>query len=174
MRLTTSAIVWLFSLVVFAATLIVAALWLPERVATHFDIHGAPNGWMSRGQHLLLFGAFGIGISGFFVGLFFVLRYLPPSMMNVSNPEYWRAPENYPRACDFLFENSFPIATLVAFFVSGINLLLVRANLQPQPALSSSLTIALAAAFLSGMVVWVIRMLRFFRRIPKSEVRAHE
>jgi uncharacterized membrane protein len=169
MRIKPSFILWLGSLVVFAGTMVVSAMYLPDRVATHFDFQGQPDGWMSRSEHLLYFGAFGVGFSAFFIGLFYAMRFLPPSLMNVSNPAYWRAPENYPRACQFLFEHSFPISAMAGLFVSGLNLLLVQANLQPQPVMSSGMTLALAGAFLLGMVFWVLSLLRFFQRVPESE-----
>lgn len=160
----TSVDLWLSSLLVFLVTLAASSFWLPERVATHFGPGGAADAWMSRGTHLTLFAVFGVGFSGFFIILFFAMRYLPPSMMNVSNPQYWRAPENYPRACAFLFQHSFSVATMACLFVTGLNLLLVQANQSKEPHMPAMPVLILAGAFLGGMAWWVVRMIQFFGR----------
>jgi uncharacterized membrane protein len=43
---------------------------LPVRIATHFDLHGTPNGWMDRGQ-----ATFGIG--GLALALWALIRFSP-------------------------------------------------------------------------------------------------
>ena len=35
---------------------------LPQRVATHFDLHGVPNGWMDRSTHAWAMVAVGVGV----------------------------------------------------------------------------------------------------------------
>lgn len=79
------------------AAVIAQAGWqyasLPERVATHFNAAGEPNGWMSRGAHvgfqigLLLF------IAALMQGLAWLNRRLPIELINVPNRDYWFAPE---------------------------------------------------------------------------------
>ena len=54
-----------------APFLLVFALWarFPENVATHWDIHGRPNGWMPRAAGLLLMPLINIGFCATFSAL---------------------------------------------------------------------------------------------------------
>jgi uncharacterized membrane protein len=168
MHNSTSKWIWTGSVLVFLLSMGVSALWLPERVATHFDFRGDPDRWMTKEQHLILFTLFGLGFSSLFPALFYVIRFLPASLLNVTNPEYWRSAEHYPQACQFLFHQSFPLAAMAIIFVSGINLALVQANQTPQPHLHMLPTLLLTMAFLGGMGWWTLRLFRFFREIPRG------
>jgi Domain of unknown function (DUF1648) len=48
---------------------------LPERVATHIDAHGQPNGWMSRNAHLGFMIVFGLGFPMFVPALVYASRF---------------------------------------------------------------------------------------------------
>jgi hypothetical protein len=160
--------IWIGSVGLFLVSMVVSAVWLPERVATHFDFRGNPDSWMSRDRHLVMFTLFGLGFSSLFPVLFYSIRYLPPSLLNVTNPEYWRSAEHYPRACQFMFHQSFPLAAMAIVFVSGINLALVQANQTPQPRLNMLPTLLLTVGFLGGMGWWTMRLFQFFRDIPRG------
>lgn len=154
--------IWLASLTVFLVTLAVSAVWLPEQVATHFDGAGEANGWMSRTVHLTAFGAFGVLFPAFFIGVFYSIRFLPPSLLNVPNPKYWRSAEHYPKACRFMFEESFIVATIASLFVTGVNILVVRSNLPKEPHMALTPMLVLTGLFLASLLVWIIRLIRFF------------
>ncbi len=168
MNTSTRISIWLASLTVFLMTLAASAAWLPERVATHFNWAGEADGWMSRSKHLMAFGAFGVLFSAFFIGIFYSIRFLPPSLLNVSNPEYWRSPEHYPEACRFMFQQSFFVATIASVFVTGLNLLVVRANLPKEPSMELTPTLILGGVFLASMLIWVIRLIRFFGKTDST------
>ncbi len=152
-------------LVVLAATL--AAIFflgsqLPDRVATHFNGAGSPDGWMPRGTAMWSSSAFATGFSAFIPALLFFIRFLPGRLLNVPRKEYWAQPDNYRRACAFLFRFSFWIATLCALFVCGCFVLLVQANRFNPPALNSAAMWFLAALYLGSLVMWTVGLLRFF------------
>lgn len=135
---------------------------LPEKVATHFNFAGRPDGWMTRGQAVWSFAAFAVGISAFVPALSFVIRFLPSGSLNVPRKDYWRSPENYPTACAYLLQWSFGIAALSAIFVLGCFLLLVRANQISPPALNSAAMWSLAGIYLSSLAIWIVRLMRYF------------
>ncbi len=84
---------------VFAAILLGASIswWhaypeLPERVASHFNGAGVPNGWMTKDQFFTL-SAFLVALA-IFTGLLppFLISKMNPSLINLPNKEYWLAP----------------------------------------------------------------------------------
>ena len=160
--------IWLATLTVFLVTLAASSAWLPEQVATHFNGAGEANGWMSRSVHLMAFGAFGVLFPAFFIGLFYSIRFLPPSLLNVPNHEYWRAPEHYPDACRFMFEQSFIVATIASMFVTGVNILVVRSNLPNPPHMPLMPILIVTGLFLVSLLFWTIRLIRFFGKTGAS------
>jgi uncharacterized membrane protein len=65
---------------------------LPERVASHFGANGEANGWMSRSGYLWFVAGMGVGLPLFIIGLSFLSKFFPISMVNVPNKEFWLAP----------------------------------------------------------------------------------
>ncbi len=158
--------VWLASLILFLGSLVVLGPMLPERVATHFGAAGEANGWMTRSEHLQAMALFGLGFPCFLIGLCYVIRFLPPSLLNVPHPEYWRSPEHYREACAYLFQESFWLGTLSSLWVTGMHALIVAANRHGTSRLDTGWSFALMAVFLAGVAVWIFRLWRHFRRLP--------
>src|SRR6266568_3055820 len=77
----------------FLGYLTYSAEHLPERVATHFDGAGHPNGWMSRSALLKGGAAFGLAFPLLVVGICALVRFLPAAAINLPRKEYWLAPE---------------------------------------------------------------------------------
>jgi uncharacterized membrane protein len=142
---------------------------LPERIATHFDGEGRPNGWMSRsGQHGLL--AIHLGMAGFIVCIGAVMHLLPPTALNTPQPAYWRKPENFRIACEFVRQWTRWFASALLVWGTVMDRQLVLANLQSQPRLDMSATWLLTAAFLATTAVAVVWMFRFLAKTPKVAV----
>lgn len=160
-------------LVLSAALLVGVAIadsqQLPERMASHFDGNGTPNGWMSRSSFALSMVAIGLGIPAFVIGITYSIRLLPAKFLNVPNPTYWRDPKNHRRACDFLFTSSlwFGIAFLIwqVFF----SRMIVGANQISPPRLDSGKTVLLTIPLLVFTFGWVIVLLLRFLKIPQAE-----
>lgn len=159
----------LFACLYFAliAILLITRHQLPENVATHFNAAGHPDGWMSRSSHLLFFALFGFLFPGFVVGLCYVTRFFPPSMINLPNRDYWTAPERLPQTHNFVFRRSLWFACLAVAFVIGIHFSILEANSHPRPELSLPILLPIAGAFLLGVLIWSLTLILPFRRIPQ-------
>lgn len=142
--------------------LYVSADELPARVATHFGASGAPDGWMERERHLTWMAVFGVLFPWFVVGLSFATRYLPGSMLNVLNREYWTAPERRKETYDFLFRHSLWFACLGVGFVIALQWMIVEANKSVPAVLSMGHLGAVAGLFLAGVAWWVVMLMRRF------------
>ena len=61
---------------------------LPERVATHFDTHGKPNGWTSRSANQRFMLAFGLVFPLSIVLLSYATRFLPSCRVNIPHGNF--------------------------------------------------------------------------------------
>ncbi len=66
---------------------------LPERVASHFDAAGAPNGWAPKDLFVGLYAGVLAIMAGSFFGLPVAMASMPTSMINLPNKDFWLAPE---------------------------------------------------------------------------------
>ena len=160
--------VWLFTLALCAFSVATSFLSLPERLATHFDAAGHPNGWSSRTAYVAFFPVLTLGVSGFVLGFTYSIRFFPASTLNVPRSSYWRASENYPRACAFIFRHSFWFATLMTLFMRYAHQSIATANLASPPVLNTGDLNRSAGLFLAGLALWIFSLIRFFLKDGRS------
>ncbi|MEO8876396.1 MAG: SdpI family protein [Polyangiaceae bacterium] len=124
------------SLGLVAGTLIISVLLepsLPARIATHFDIHGAPNGWSSR--------AFGV----WFMPLFSLAIWAFIRFAMLAAPESWRA-----RAAAAPLPAA---ATATVAFLCGLQLITLRAALHGGIGLGRELALLIGAMWIALAVL---------------------
>jgi uncharacterized membrane protein len=148
--------------------LLLAYIWgtasqLPDNVATHFDAHGTPNGWMTKRQHLIFTSAFGIGLPLFMVAAFSLIRVLPSGLVNIPNRDYWLAPERKMATSAWILRQGLWLASVIVCWIAALNFLLVRANEQQPPHLPAAPMLWLTVALLGYIVIFIVRMFRRFR-----------
>ena len=157
-----------FALVLAAIGL---ALWqhgrLPEKVASHFDGAGAPNGWMARGTHTTLHVLTVVFVAALIQGIALFNARLPKEYVNIPRRDYWLAPERAATTHAWLANMIFILGCgLVAFFMAVFRLV-YRANLAPDPQLDLTIwyyTIAL----LAFMAVIIVAIVTRFGRAPAA------
>jgi serine/threonine-protein kinase len=136
---------------------------LPERIATHFDGAGRPNGWMTRaglGSFDFRFLAFVLAVV---IGSALLIRVLPVKLINIPNRDHWFAPERRRQSHARLLGHMLWFACLMVAFLIGVNHLVFLTNLQPAGArLSGTGMVALLVSFLAVLVVWTVRLYRLF------------
>lgn len=154
---------------VFVALLAVAVVQvvvyypqLPDRLASHFDGQGRPNGWMSREA----FFAIHLGIIAILAVSFLFLpaklRLFPYRSWSLPNRGYWLSPERIDETMRYLEEQMVWCGAVTAAFMIIVIQLAVEANLNPPPVLSSAVTWLLVGYFVY-MGVWLYRLFRHFR-----------
>lgn len=143
--------------------IVLTAPKLPDRVASHFNSAGAADGWMSRSAYLWTMAGTALGVTALLLGVFSTLRYLPPSLINLPNRDYWLAPER--RAETYASFLSFGVwmAAFQMLLVLGTHLLVVKAN-QLQPPVLSTNVWWLLGGFLLSTLALVVSLLRHFRQ----------
>ena len=137
---------------------------LPDRVATHFNGSGEPNGWMSRSANQMFMLAFGLAFPLFVVLLCYLTRLLPSGLVNIPRRDYWLAPERRKETSDYLVRHSLWFACLAVCFVIGIQYSMVQTNRLTPPRLSTPILLSVAGSFLAGTAVWVVVLFHHFRR----------
>jgi hypothetical protein len=144
--------------------LILTASRLPPRVASHFNGAGAPDGWMLRNSYLWTMAGIVVGMSVLLVGVFYCIRYLPPSLINLPHRHYWLATDRRAETIEFLFQAGIWLATFQAVFLFAVHLLVVDANVS-QPVRLSSYIWILLGGFVLATIVWSYFLIQRFRRV---------
>lgn len=153
---------------IFFALLAYFAATLPPRVASHFNAHGQPDGWMSRGAFLMSMGWLGGLMPLFMLSLALVMRAMPSSLINVPHREYWLSPENRPVTSEHLSRFMAWLACFLLMFFTGLTWLVADANRQQPPRLSAAVWV-LTAAFLVAVTGAIVRMYWHFCQAPQKE-----
>ena len=139
---------------------------LPDRVASHFDAGGHPNGWMSRDAFAWTISLTYAFLGGGLLLLAQVLPRFPNSLINLPNKDYWLAPE---RRADSLARMG---RSLVRFGSVNVVLVVILVHQTIEVALGKSETLRgfLPALAVYGVytVIWCIGLLRAFRLPPRG------
>lgn len=135
---------------------------LPERVVRHFGPGGHADGWTTRSAHTVSFIVISLFFSSFVIGIVYVMRFLPPDVLNVPNAKYWRAPEHFREACEFLSLQAFWIGALSAVWCALFNYLVVRANRLSPPVLDVQLVGLVTTCYVAIVVAWLMLAVRHF------------
>lgn len=149
-------------LVVFTAQITYFHPQLPERVATHFNVRGEPDGWSGKGTFLAIYLATLGGVTLLFPVLAWLTPRIPAALVNLPHKEYWLAPERRPYVNEWLKEFTLGMGHLTSGLLFAIMQMTLQANLQPQPRLSNWtwvwLGVYLVLVFgLTGRLVFLFR-----------------
>jgi serine/threonine-protein kinase len=102
---------------------------LPERVATHFAADGHPNGYMSREECRSFMLEFTLG-GPIFIAVVTALfpLFIPASLFNLPNREYWLAPERAADSRGFLSEQGIWFGCILLVFLIAVDWMVAAAN----------------------------------------------
>lgn len=139
---------------------------LPAIVASHFDLHGAADGFMARTTYAAFMLAFAAGLPLLVALLPNLLFRSAHVRLNLPHREYWLAPERRPETVTFLCRHNARFAFLLTLFLCYVHWLVVRANAAAPPRLSSPLLVAGLILFGVTGLVWFGVLLARFQRVP--------
>jgi hypothetical protein len=139
---------------------------LPARLASHFDLQGRPNGWMSRDTCVAFMLGFGVLVPAILVGTMAGSGRIPVSFVNLPHRDYWLDPVRRQATLALLRLYGIWLASLTVLFFTGLHWLIVQANRDPKaPHLSGHGLLFITAIFLAATGVWIARLLRHFSKI---------
>lgn len=158
------AIVFGLLLIGYVIFLVCTVMLLPERMATHFDASGRPNGWMSRSSAVIFQGIIGLALPLIVAAVFGILKFVPVRAINFPNRDFWFAPERRSETCAYLSRHGLWLASLLVLFQSMIWYQLIESNARSIPHLSSSGFLATLGVFGAALIVWAMRLFSHFRK----------
>lgn len=136
---------------------------LPERVATHFGAGGEPNAFSSKSVFVLMMLAFVIGMPVFLVVLAKIMRYLPKSMINIPNREYYLHPDRAEKTLAEMETSMIWLATITEIFLIGLVQLTISANTQGK-ALSMTGFSILMIFYMCAITAFCVLLIRRYGR----------
>jgi uncharacterized membrane protein len=140
---------------------------LPDRIASHFDFSGRPNGWMSRTEFMVFTAIMLVALYFVFGAMPALLAKLPDWMINMPRKDYWLAPEHKTESLAYLRTWMRWFGCLTLLMLLAIFELVFRANLSAPPLLDSSAA-WIIVAYLALLIASVIpALLRF--RVPRPD-----
>jgi hypothetical protein len=139
---------------------------LPAKVASHFDLLGRPNGWMSREACVSFTVGLGIVAPAFTIVMMGGAGRIPVSFLNLPHRDYWLTPDRRQAALAILLRYSIWFSCLMVLFLTGLHWLIVEANCQSEsPHLSGIGISTIAGGFVIGTGIWTALLLRHFSKI---------
>ena len=140
-------------------------LSLPQKVATHFNFAGKPDGFMTLQNHQSFNILSTICFPLFMVFMVGVLPAWFPSTVNIAHRDYWFSPERKTQTLDYLFNMACKLGVLMVFFFVGLNVIIILAN-NSNPVLMPKLPFfVVMALFLLGLFSWVVVLFLKFRKV---------
>lgn len=138
---------------------------LPDTVATHFDMSGQPNDWMSKTGFLAVSLSVLALLAGTFMGLPALIGKFPDSMINVPHKEYWLAPQRRSQTLNWFARQLHWFGSMTVLFMIWVFHQVIRFNLGNSMAHGKSFWFPLIAFFLFT-IFWSLRLYLKFRNAP--------
>jgi uncharacterized membrane protein len=145
---------------------------LPNPMAVHFGIQGKADGWATPNSYLALTAMVGLLLPLAIVGLVSFLSSRAPESLNLPERERRLAPANRPEAARRIRAYIWWLPVLMLGLCLAMHGCILVANRQPIPRLPVAGFVASLAAFLGGMVVWMLGWFRVLGGLPGADVPA--
>ena len=136
---------------------------LPDVMASHFDISGAPNSWQPKSVFFGLFSFIYVFLAVVFWTLPHLIMVTPPSLINMPNKAFWLAPERRGITAHIIGDQLELLGALVIGFLILVCQLAIVANLPGRSGSLGSDVWWLTGIFAAVVLAWVIRFVRTFR-----------
>ncbi len=141
---------------------------LPAIVASKFDSAGNASGKMSRENYRnLMIGTvlFLAAMHGF---VFWLVRILPESAINLPNKEWWLSPKNRDQTMQYITHWGIAMGSAVVLFFGGIHACVIAAHRVTPPAMpNTAFTILLGGIGLASCAMVLVLVRRF--RLPSRK-----
>lgn len=143
---------------------------LPEKVATHYDLAGNPDDWMSRDGFLLLWVGLMVGVALLFTILSWLLPRIPNGLINMPHKDYWLAPERREETLADVMATMHWIGAATMLFLVVLFRVTWVANLTESGTLGSGFWVAMVAFLV--VVLWLSFGMMWRYRKPGTNVQA--
>ena len=141
---------------------------LPERVASHFNLSGTPDAWMSRDANFFFSAGMMVFVTASFSLVGVLVRRLPARWINLPNKPHWFAPERERETRDDLERWSYSFGALLNLFMIFVTHLAYLANRSEPVELDSVAMLIGLVVFLVASLGGVVALLVRFKKAPDT------
>ena len=149
--------------IVFMAMQIVTFPLQPQTVASHFNVHMMPDGYLPKLQYFLSIVTTFLLVNVCTIAVIFVLPFVPSYWINTPKKEFWMRPENKPVFIAVMKGRLYGFMAVINAMFTIMAYLVFKANQSRPVVLSGSIhwciIIALAVMFI-GAVQLIVRLNR--------------
>ena len=138
---------------------------LPTKVASHFDVHGKPDGWMSRAADAEILSVVALLVPAIVIGGMGGAGRIPVSFINQPHRDYWEADNRRKTALGVLLRYGLWFAALNVLFLTGAQALIVEANVNPPHNLDMTHLATGVIVYLVLTAIWALLLLRRFAKM---------
>lgn len=164
---------WALLLAVFALSAPrVMMIWpdVPATMASHFDASGRADGWMPKERFFFMTAVTEVGLCALLATTAVWARWLPVSLINLPNRDYWLHPDRKEQSVRRLGRMMTAFAVATALFFVGLVELTIQANLGGT-SLSARPFAALIFCLLAATVALIVVVYKAFGRQSASSSR---
>ncbi|MCK4549405.1 MAG: DUF1648 domain-containing protein [Candidatus Krumholzibacteria bacterium] len=136
---------------------------LPDNVAIHFGGSGAPDSWMSKGAHILIFMVLMAVLYGSFALSPRLLDEVPKKYISLPNSDYWLLDENMPEAKRRMENIMYTLGVATGLLMLGVLILIVAANLSDTVRLNGGIFLVMFISYIAYTAWWLVRVFAAFR-----------
>ncbi len=136
---------------------------LPDNVAIHFSGSGAPDNWMSKGAHILIFMGLMAVLYGSFALAPRLLDGVQDKYISLPNKEYWLLEQNRPEAVRRMAGLMYSFGVATGLLMLGVLILIVAANLSDTVRLNGGIFLVIFISYIAYTVWWLVRVFTAFR-----------
>ena len=141
---------------------------LPERMASHFNASGQPDGWSTPAAFL----CFDIGMNAFMAAVFVLLPLfmarIPTRWWSLPNRDYWLAPERLDQTIRLVRVQMLWFGAATLALLAVVKHLAIQANLMEEPHLSTRTMVYVMGLYFGFVAVWSVRFIMMFYRKPPA------
>ena len=150
-----------------------AAVWLqlhhywavlPDPIATSFDMHGKPAGWMIVQKVFAIYIALLAAVSISFVAAALLVRKMPRVFVPIPNRNDWLSPERRGETIRYMKEFYLWTGAFAALFIAGTAEFIFSANMKISPQIDPRVIYLLTGMLALGLMVVVLAIFWRFKK----------
>lgn len=136
---------------------------LPPNVASKFDSAGVASGQMSRENYRNLMVGTVLFLAAIHGLIFWLVRRLPESVINLPNKELWLSPKNRDQTMQYVTHWGIAMGSVMVIFFAAIHASVIAAHRVTPPAMSNTVMTTLLGGIGLLVSVMVLVLVRRFR-----------
>ena len=139
---------------------------LSGAIASHFDLHGNPNGWESKRTFFDIFAGLTLLSAALVFGLPRMIAITPKRLINLPNKEYWLGPAQWAASMEFLSAWFAWFGCAVYAVIVVVFDYAVQSNLHLPAGINPGRLWYMLVFFAAFSLVWTIVLMGRFGRRP--------